>query len=82
MGRVHHDGASVSFALDLRALMQQAMAGRGEGRRAGAAGAGRREAGRMEPPIFTGTLDGATLAGTLATPRGAQEFVLRRPEGG
>lgn len=100
MGTVDFDGTTVSFPLDVRALMQQAMARRGGGQRAGAAGragqraggppqrAGQGAAGRgaggptgVVPPKFSGTLEGATLTGSVASPRGEQAFVLRRVEG-
>jgi len=83
-------------ALMQRAMAGQAggqragAAGRG-GQRAGGPpqrggqGAGRRGAGGQAgatPPTFSGTLEGTTISGVVASPRGEQEFVLRRVQGG
>lgn len=44
-------------------------------RRGGGAGGG---PGDGDPPAFRGTLEGSTIIGTVTTPRGEQEFTLRR----
>lgn len=101
LGKVAFDGTTVSFPMDLRAMMQQAMARQGGGQRAGAAGRGGQRAGGppqrggegaggrgaggqagATPPNFSGTLEGTTITGAVESPRGAQQFVLRRVQSG
>jgi len=92
MGAVRFDGSTVTFAMDLRSILRRGMAGRAGGQRAGAGPPPEREARQGtaarsrgaaggQAPEFTGTLEGTTITGVVATPRGEQQFVLRRVEG-